>query len=110
MFSTTQTCFRIWKRRQKENMENSCISGDFKSLFPDAVNPYFQTFAETRNLNRRKKNEKRTIMPSGNEMAANDRFIPGGYTDGPNGGSPEIVTDKIPNDDTHRRITFGIYR
>lgn len=55
-------------------MENSCISSDFKSLFPDAVNPYFQTFVETRNLNRRKKNEKRTIMPSGNEMAANDLF------------------------------------
>lgn len=23
-------------------------------------------------------------------MGANDRFVPGGYTDGPNGGSPEI--------------------
>lgn len=39
---------------------------------------------------------------------ANDRFILGGYTDCSNGGSPEIVTDKIPNNDTHRRITFGI--
>lgn len=30
--------------------KNSCVSAAAKSLFPDAVNPYFQTFAETRNL------------------------------------------------------------
>ena len=47
-------------------------------------------------------------MPSGKEMCANDKYIPGEYTDGPYGGSPEIVTNKIPNDDTHRTITFGI--
>ena len=44
----------------------------------------------------------------GKDMGANDRWIPGGYTDGLNGGSPEIVTDKIPNDDMHRTITFGL--
>lgn len=47
-------------------------------------------------------------MPSGNEMGANEHYIPGGYTDGPGGGSPEIVIDQFPNDDAYRTITFGI--
>lgn len=42
-------------------------------------------------------------MPSGNEIGANEHFVPGGYTDG---GAPECVTDQIPNDDEHRRMTF----
>ena len=42
-------------------------------------------------------------VPSGNEMGANDHFVPGGYTDG---GAPECVTDNIPNDDTYRKISF----
>lgn len=34
--------------------------------------------------------------------------ISGGYTDDPNGGSPEIVTDLTrPNDSSHRTITFA---
>lgn len=33
--------------------------------------------------------------------------ISGGYTDDPNGGSPEIVTDLIPIDSSHRTITFA---
>lgn len=37
-------------------------------------------------------------MPLGNEMGANDRYIPGGYTDGPNRGSPEIVTSQVTHD------------
>ena len=42
-------------------------------------------------------------IPSGNEMGANEHFVPGGYTDG---GSPECVVDKIPNDDDYRQITM----
>ena len=42
-------------------------------------------------------------VPSGNEMGANDHFVPGGYIDG---GAPECVTDNIPNDDTYRKISF----
>ena len=42
-------------------------------------------------------------LPSGNEYGANEHFIPGGYTDG---GSPECVSDLIPNNEKYRNITF----
>lgn len=47
--------------------------------------------------------EHNARMPSGNEMGANDHFVPGGYTDG---GAPECVTNQIPNNDECRKLTF----
>lgn len=42
-------------------------------------------------------------IPSGNEMGTNSHFTPGGYTAG---GAPECVTNNIPNNDKHRRVSF----
>ena len=96
----------------KENMDNIISeSGGDIGAFEDRLGFDRGHFTEGGGMVRIDVNNPLDLngrMPSGNEMGANDRFIPGGYTDGPNGGSPEIVTDKIPNDDTHRRITFGI--
>jgi hypothetical protein len=42
-------------------------------------------------------------MPSGNELGANEYFVPGGYT---SGGTPEAVINQIPNTDEFRTIIF----
>ncbi len=41
-------------------------------------------------------------MPSGNEVGANNHWIPGGKTDG---GIPEAVTDLIPNTPDNITVT-----
>ncbi|MGL4106691.1 hypothetical protein [Clostridium sp. LP20] len=42
-------------------------------------------------------------IPSGNEAGANSHWIPGGLTDG---GTPEAIINKIPNNDEYIKISF----